>query len=60
MTAEYAGHGALYDMGVYHISQILYILGIPKLERVSGMTYQEIGADPRALEGKSLKSRSLA
>lgn len=60
LTAEYAGHGALYDMGVYHISQILYILGIPKLERVSGMTYQEIGADPRAWKAKSLKSRSLA
>ena len=59
LTAEYAGHGALYDMGVYHISQILYILGIPKLERVSGMTYQEIGADPRALEGKKFEVEEL-
>lgn len=42
ITKKWAGHGALYDMGVYHISQMLYILGIPKLERVSGRTYQEI------------------
>jgi predicted dehydrogenase len=41
-----AQHGALYDMGVYHISQLLYILGCPKLERVSGKVYQEIGMDP--------------
>lgn len=42
ITKKWAGHGALYDMGVYHISQMLYILGLPKLERVSGHTYQEI------------------
>ncbi len=42
ITKKWAGHGALYDMGVYHISQLLYILGTPKLERVTGHTYQEI------------------
>ena len=41
-----AAHGALYDMGVYHISQLLYLLGLPKLERVSGKIYQEIDMDP--------------
>lgn len=41
-----AEHGALYDMGVYHISQILYLLGLPKLERVSGKVYQELDMDP--------------
>lgn len=39
---HYAGHGALYDMGVYHISQMLYLLGLPKLLRVSGNVYQEL------------------
>jgi predicted dehydrogenase len=34
--------GALYDMGVYHISQLLYLLGNPKPERVTGKTYQKI------------------
>ncbi|MCK9276226.1 MAG: Gfo/Idh/MocA family oxidoreductase [Syntrophales bacterium] len=41
-----AQHGALYDMGVYHISQLLYLLGLPKLERVSGKVYQELDMDP--------------
>jgi len=41
-----AAHGALYDMGVYHISQLLYLLGLPKLERVTGRVYQEIDMDP--------------
>ena len=59
ITKKWAGHGALYDMGVYHISQMLYILGIPKLERVSGATYQEIGADPRALKDKAFEVEEL-
>lgn len=47
VTRKWAEHGALYDMGVYHISQLLYVLGTPKLERVSGTVYQEIKPDPR-------------
>ena len=38
----WAGGGALYDMGVYHISRILYLLGLPKVERVTGQVYQEL------------------
>lgn len=37
-----ASGGALYDMGVYHISQILYLIGLPKVTRISGQTYQEM------------------
>lgn len=37
--------GALYDMGVYHISQMLYLLGNPKVSRISGQTYQECEMD---------------
>ncbi len=33
--------GALFDMGVYHISRLLYLLGSPQVLRVSGTTYQE-------------------
>lgn len=40
---EIAAGGALYDMGVYHIAQILYLLGNPELQTVSGATHQEIG-----------------
>ncbi|HTX92269.1 MAG TPA: Gfo/Idh/MocA family oxidoreductase [Anaerolineales bacterium] len=40
-----AGGGALYDMGVYHLASMLYLLGNPAVERVSGRTYQETGMD---------------
>ncbi|MCC6729509.1 MAG: Gfo/Idh/MocA family oxidoreductase [Chthonomonadales bacterium] len=43
---EIAAGGALYDMGVYHISQILYLLGLPQVERISGAIYQETAMDP--------------
>jgi len=42
---EIASGGALYDMGVYHISQMLYLLGAPAVERISGRVYQETGMD---------------
>jgi len=34
--------GALYDMGVYHIANILYLLGNPAIRTVSGATHDEI------------------
>lgn len=45
-SSEWAGHGALYDMGVYHISQLLWLMGNPKVERVAGRIYQELDMDP--------------
>ena len=42
ISKKWAEHGALYDMGVYHISRLLFMMGIPELERVSGRVYQEI------------------
>ncbi|MGI5885323.1 MAG: Gfo/Idh/MocA family protein [Candidatus Spyradocola sp.] len=44
-SSLWAGHGALYDMGVYHISQLLYLLGLPKVKRVSGAVRQELAMD---------------
>lgn len=41
-----SGGGALFDMGVYHISQLLYLAGLPRLERVCGHTYAELDMDP--------------
>jgi predicted dehydrogenase len=41
-----AAGGAMYDMGVYHITTILYLLGNPEVLRVSGKTYQETDIDP--------------
>jgi len=42
----WAAGGALYDMGVYHISLLLYLLGNPSVDRVSGAVYQETAMDP--------------
>jgi len=42
--------GALYDMGVYHISTMLYLLGNPDVLRISGKTYQEMPMDARRRE----------
>jgi predicted dehydrogenase len=44
--------GALYDMGVYHIAMMLYLLGNPVVERISGKIYQETDMD----EGRRQKS----
>jgi predicted dehydrogenase len=42
--------GAFYDMGVYHIANILYLLGNPEVLRITGKTYQETPVDPRRFE----------
>lgn len=39
---QVAAGGALFDMGIYHIAQVLHLLGNPKIETVSGATHQEI------------------
>lgn len=50
---EVSAGGALYDMGVYHIASVLYLLGNPRIERVSGKTYQEMPMDEaRRMEGR--------
>jgi predicted dehydrogenase len=42
---EVASGGALYDMGVYHVAQMLFLLGLPAIERITGKVYQETGMD---------------
>ena len=56
---ELAGHGAVFDMGVYHISQMLYIMGLPKLERVTGMCYLEPPRNEKLLEGREFGVEDL-
>jgi len=55
---EYAGGGALYDMGIYEISRMLYLLGNPQVERVTGRTYAETAMDPE--RGKEFDVEELA
>lgn len=40
-----AAGGAMFDMGVYHISQLLYLTKLPKLTRITGRTYSEVEVD---------------
>jgi predicted dehydrogenase len=44
---EISSGGALYDMGVYNIIQILYLLDNPKPLRISGKIYQKTDMDAR-------------
>jgi predicted dehydrogenase len=47
---EVSAGGAFYDMGVYHIANILYLLDNPEVLRISGKTYQETPIDERRRE----------
>lgn len=39
---EVSAGGALYDMGIYHIAQVLHLIGNPQVATISGATHQEI------------------
>jgi predicted dehydrogenase len=58
---DVAAGGALYDMGVYHIAQMLHLLGNPDVERVTGKTYQETPVDPKrkAASGYNVEEMGL-
>jgi predicted dehydrogenase len=56
---DFSGGGALYDMGVYHISTILYLLGNPAALGISGQVYQETDIDPKRREQSSYSVEEL-
>jgi predicted dehydrogenase len=47
---ERAGGGSMLDMAVYSMARLVYLLGNPALEAVSGATYQEMDMDPKRRE----------
>ncbi len=49
---QIAGRGPFFDIGVYHISQMLYIAGMPELESVYGASYNKCHRDERMLRGR--------
>jgi predicted dehydrogenase len=57
---ESAAGGALYDMGSYHIAQILFLLGNPGIERVSGKTYQRVEMDVQRRDASGYDVEELA
>jgi predicted dehydrogenase len=56
-----AAGGALYDIGIYHIVQILYLLGRPDVLTISGATHQEIAMyeDRRKTSGYDVEELGL-
>lgn len=50
VNSHTSGGGAMFDMGVYHISQLLFLLDMPQLSRVSGKVYQELEMDAHRRE----------
>jgi len=56
-----AGGGALYDMGVYHIAQMLYLLGNPAPVRITGKTFQKLDMDAarRKFSGYSVEEMAV-
>ena len=56
---EIASGGALYDMGVYHIARMLYLLGNPNVLRISGKAYQEMDMDAGRRESSGYNVEEL-
>lgn len=56
---EHASGGALYDMGVYHISLMLYLLDNPQPQRISGRIYQETEMDAERRESSGYDVEEL-
>ena len=56
-----AAGGAMYDMGVYHITTMLYLLDNPQVLRISGKVYQETAMDPerRAASGYDVEELGM-
>ncbi len=40
-------HGPLFDLGIYHIAQMLYVMGMPEIESVYGTTTCDYWRDKR-------------
>jgi len=53
--------GALYDMGIYHIAQVLHLVGNPAVRTVTGATHQELDMyeDRRAFSGYDVEEMGL-
>lgn len=49
ISKEIGGHGPLSDLGIYHLAQMLYIMGMPELEQVYGLSSADYFQDPRLL-----------
>ena len=63
VNTDTSGGGAMLDMAVYHIGQMLYLLGNPEVVSVSGSTHQELAnmyPDRRATSGYDVEELGVA
>ncbi len=53
--------GALFDMGIYHLAQVLYLIGNPAVKTVTGATHQELEMyeDRRAFSNYGVEEMGL-
>jgi predicted dehydrogenase len=49
ISKEVGGHGPLSDLGIYHLAQMLYVMGMPELETVYGLSSADYFIDNRLL-----------
>lgn len=56
---EVAAGGALYDMGVYRIAQLLHLMDNPEVLRISGKTYQETPLDAKRSQSSGYNVEEL-
>ncbi|MFN4227708.1 MAG: Gfo/Idh/MocA family protein [Candidatus Ratteibacteria bacterium] len=58
---EISAGGALYDMGVYHIANLLYLMDNPEVLRISGKTYSEleINEERREISGYNVEELGI-
>lgn len=59
---DMSGGGAVYDMGTYSIGRMLYLLGLPEIERISGKTFQTANDmyDAESLYGERMKESGFS
>jgi predicted dehydrogenase len=56
---RHAGGGAMYDVAIYHVANVLYLLGNPEVLRISGKIYQETAMDPARRESSGYDVEEL-
>ena len=56
MSRQMAGHGQSIDTGIYHLGQMLYLLGLPQLKGVFGKEYHKL---PSPIEGSAVEVEDM-
>ena len=57
INKEVAAHGQILDLGIYDLGQMLYLMGLPKLETVYGRSYKKI---PSPVPNKVISIEDMA